>query len=316
MTERFQAKLFKSGKAAAPCTPTMIPLFPGGLAYIPGPSPAGGLSQIHVLERRSHPIDFRTRQPDSLRLPAPGSCCLPYFAGDRVGLGGRQLEVSRQIVGELQGGGGRRSARRMSRRPQRSGAESPMAPKRGLSQEVWKGPGPSFSAGSNEKRGEWASHFSSYTKVAVSLPYGGGPTAVLRDEESVQVGVDVNFAVHINPGAGSAVSASTWNERSGCAREAALPPTRAQQHRALRPRGRQCDRSDPRRTGPSRNYDVHPRVTLFDLAQLGPADRSALGQDRHRNSPAPAGVAQVAAQLTQRSSHGNRQWSHCAVRLS
>jgi hypothetical protein len=31
-------------------------------------------------------------------------------------------------------------------RPQRSGAESPMAPQSGLSEVVWKGPGPSFKA--------------------------------------------------------------------------------------------------------------------------------------------------------------------------
>src|SRR6266478_9212157 len=59
--------------------------------------------------------------------------------------------------------------RRISALPHRSGAESPMAPNIRASAAVWNGPGPSFRAGSREKRLGCLSQASLYSKVAPSL---------------------------------------------------------------------------------------------------------------------------------------------------
>src|SRR5437764_1083428 len=62
-------------------------------------------------------------------------------------------------------------------RPQRSGAESPIAPNSAFPCPVWNEPGPSDSAGSSEKRFAARSHPSSYPKLALCHQCGRQPAA-------------------------------------------------------------------------------------------------------------------------------------------
>ena len=64
----------------------------------------------------------------------------------------------------------RLSARRMSTRPQRSGAESANAPNIGLSAGVWKGPAPSGRAGSSVSRSPQSATNTSCTRSCAVLP--------------------------------------------------------------------------------------------------------------------------------------------------
>src|SRR5208337_5563201 len=58
--------------------------------------------------------------------------------------------------------------RRISTRPHRSGAESPIAPNNVFSGGVWDGPGVSPSAGSRANRSGFANQPGSYSKDALS----------------------------------------------------------------------------------------------------------------------------------------------------
>ena len=60
--------------------------------------------------------------------------------------------------------------RRISIRPHRSGAESPMAPKSAFSGGVWNGPGARVSAGSRANPSGCSSQSASYSKDALSRP--------------------------------------------------------------------------------------------------------------------------------------------------
>jgi hypothetical protein len=90
-----------------------------------------------------------------------------------------------------------RSARAINMRPQRSGAESPIAPNSAFPCPVWNEPGPSDSAVSSEKRFAARSHPSSYSKLALSWPLRARPQPPAKLLRSVQTDIHIDQLVHL-----------------------------------------------------------------------------------------------------------------------
>src|SRR6185312_8643514 len=197
----------------------------------------------------------------------------------------------------------RRSARCMRRRPQVSGAESPMDPKIACPAGGAKPPRVNARAGSIEKRSGSASHSGAYSKTTVSPPrpllLRARPTGRARPWRSIWT------------------STSAMTGRRQCALETnAFWQFRAGQPLADAVAGdvgdlAQAIEKTKRLQDGSVDADADVGVAGFDLLQGRAGRECALRHDRHGQPPATASVVDIRPQLAQDAPHSGRGVMWC-----